>query len=71
MIFSSEAMQPKERIYFDPSNRAHVKDFAAFLKYSSWKTGCKYILEEPFLDIPTMINHKLVRYQLRRLWDEV
>lgn len=71
MLFSSEVLQPKERVYFNPANRSHITDFAAFLKHSSWKNGCKYILEEPFLDVPTMINHKLVRYHLRRIWDEV
>jgi hypothetical protein len=34
-------------------------DFAKFIKYNSWKDGCSYFLEDPYVDIPTMIRAKI------------
>lgn len=62
----SSVLKPREKIMFDPNNNDHVKDYASFLKSSNWVNGCKYILEHPFQDIPSMINHKLVRHFLAR-----
>ncbi len=37
----------------------------AFLKNANWRDGCKYLLEQPYQDIPTMINNKLIRHFLK------
>lgn len=54
-----------ERVEFDPSNKEHLKDYAHFLETSNWKNGCRYLLEQPYCDIPTMINNKLVRHWVK------
>jgi hypothetical protein len=63
-MYSESVLKPRERVHFDPSNNLHVEDYAMFLKNSNWKDGCKYLLEQPFQDIPTMINNKLIRHFL-------
>lgn len=54
----------KPRVLFDPSDKKHLLDYAQFLKYSNWKNGCQYLLEDPYMDIPTMINEKIVNHFL-------
>lgn len=54
------------RIIFDASNHKHMLDYARFVKYNNWKTGCNYLLEDPHTDIPTMIRAKIVEYRLEQ-----
>ncbi len=39
--------------------------YALFLKDRTWKKGCPFKLEFPFLDIPSMVNDKIVRWILQ------
>lgn len=55
-------VQPK--IYFDAGNKKHLIAYAKFLKSTTWEDGCKFILEFPFSDIPTMINYKITERAL-------
>lgn len=64
MLYYESVLKPRERIHFDPSNKDHVQDYANFLKNANWKEGCKYLLEQPYQDIPSMINNKLIRHFL-------
>lgn len=64
-VYRERAYVVKPRVNFDPANRKHRLDYAQFLKYNNWKNGCKYLLEEPYVDIPTMIQDKLVRHYLK------
>ncbi len=64
-MYSESVLKPRERIHFDPANSEHVEDYANFIKHSNWKSGCKYLLEQPFQDIPSMINNKLIRHFLK------
>ena len=61
----------RNMVLFDPSNDSHMEDYARFLKYSNWTKGCAYLLEDPFLDIPTMIRSKVVEYTMRYYTDRV
>lgn len=63
-MYSDSVLKPKVRIHFDANNSDHVQDYANFVKHSNWKNGCNYLLEQPFQDIPTMINFKLIRHFL-------
>lgn len=64
-MYYESVLKPRARVHFDPSNEDHVQDYANFLKHANWKEGCKYLLEQPFQDIPTMINNKLIRHFLK------
>lgn len=57
----------KERIIFDPRNSDHRLEYAYFMRYGNWKNTCKFALEEPFEDIPSMISNKIVRDSLSSL----
>jgi hypothetical protein len=62
---------PRTRVAFDPSNPAHMLDFAKFVKYNGWKDGCSYLLEDPFTDIPSMIYSKIANYTLTKYMEKV
>lgn len=56
------------KITFDPSNVEHLVDFRNFLEYNAWGgMGCKYDLEFPYLDIPSMCRDKVVSHFLKDL----
>lgn len=60
------------RIIFDPGNREHLLDYAEYLKYNNWKrTGCRFLLEDPFTDIPSMIRFKVISYFMQQYIDQV
>lgn len=50
---------------FDAENAEHRKVYNQYLKTKSW-ADCPYqfVLEEPFLDLPSCINHKLIHYYI-------
>jgi hypothetical protein len=61
----------KPRVVFNPSNPEHMLDFATFVKYNTWVGGCQYYLEDPHLDIPTMIRAKIAEKTLSRFIEKV
>lgn len=61
----------KPRVIFDAKNKKHMLDFAKFVKYNSWVDGCRYLLEDPYTDIPTMIRHKIAEYAVSKLTEKV
>ena len=63
-LYRKTVLKTPVRISFDPSNEDHLKDYALFVKTSNWKNGCKYFLEDPYQDIPSMINAKVVGHFL-------
>jgi hypothetical protein len=62
---SQRGLEP--RVRFDPSNHEHRLDYATFLKYNGWKNGCRFLLEDPYADIPSMINAKIAEATLKSL----
>jgi len=54
----------KTKIVFNPASKEHVADYRNFLSTGGWRNGCAYLLEYPYLDIPTMINRKIVDHFL-------
>jgi len=69
--YRCSVLSPKPRTLFDPSNPRHMKDFCQFVKYGNWKKGCRYLLEEPFSDIPTMIRAKIADFMISKYMDKV
>ena len=51
---------------FDAANAEHRSAYRSYLKTNSW-ADCpfQFVLEEPFLDLPSNINDKLVRYYMK------
>jgi hypothetical protein len=69
--YRKRILSVEQRIEFDPSNRKHLLDFARFVKYNKWVGGCAYFLEDPYSDIPTMIQNKIARHAVRKLIEKV
>lgn len=70
-MYRKSLIRATERVVFDPANKQHRLDYARFLKYNNWKECCHYLLEDPYMDIPTMINDKLIAYFLAPLTEKV
>lgn len=68
-MYHDSILKPRQRIHFDPANKKHVQDYANFIKHSGWKNGCQYLLEQPYQDIPSMINNKLIKHFLKPFID--
>lgn len=71
MNFRKSVLNVKPRVVFDPDNREHRLDFAEFLKYNNWRSGCYFLLEDPFHDIPTMCKAKLLDYYMTFEFNQV
>ena len=54
-------------VNFDVTNVEHRKSFHNFVKDNSWSnSNVRFILEMPFVDIPSMIRHKLLNYYMNK-----
>ena len=60
-------LQKNMLVSFDANNVEHRKYFKTFFIQHKWdKESPRFILENPFLDIPTMIKNKLMEYYLKK-----
>lgn len=59
-----KVLKPKKLVKFDPNNVEHVKAFQYFITKNNWKEGCPFELEQPYLDVPTMIKDKITRHYI-------
>ena len=58
--------QVRHRTTFDPTNKKHVAMYKEFLVTGKWgMDGCPFKLEFPFVNIPVMIDNKIVRHYLK------
>jgi|LauGreDrversion4_2_1035121.scaffolds.fasta_scaffold01498_23 hypothetical protein len=56
----------KQKVFFNPNKKEHVKHYAEFLETGAWGTdGCPFILEFPYLSVPYMCKDKLVHKMLK------
>lgn len=53
-----------EKYYFNPEDKAHRALLLKFINTSSWRPYCPFILEEPYADIVSMCQQKMLRYYL-------
>jgi hypothetical protein len=70
-VEKKSTLTPQEKVEFDPQNKDHLKDYAYFVKHRNWKNGCRYVIEEPFETLPSMINHKIAMTKLKTLLKKV
>ena len=55
----------KPRVLFDINDKKHMAIVTKYFKTNAWgKTGCPFVLEEPWLSIPDMIKDRIVRTHL-------
>jgi len=54
-------------VEFDPKDPSHRKSFERFLATSSWKhTTSRFVLEDKFADVPSMVSRKLLDFYMTR-----
>jgi hypothetical protein len=54
----------QSRVEFDPANKAHLKELRFFMANGKWQDGCPFLLEHPYLEIPTMCYQRLAEHSL-------
>lgn len=62
-----ETWNINQRHLFDPSSKDDLKKVKYFLHHNHWEENCPFYLEWPYLDIPSMIKDKMVKYTLKGL----
>jgi len=66
-----KSLQKIPMVEFDSSNKEHRLAYHNFLKYNTWsKSKFRFILEDTYIDIPTMISDRLLRHYLKREFTE-
>jgi len=56
-----------ERRRFDPSDKEDLKELSYFIKHTTWKTTCPFLLEYPHKDIVSMCQVFYTEHMLRKL----
>lgn len=46
---------------FNPTDPVDLAEYAYFLQNRSWKNGCPFIIEWPYLNVIKMIEEKFVK----------
>ena len=59
-----ETWNINQRRIFEPSNKEDLKIVRKFLQNNKW-SSCPFYLEWPYLDIPSMVKDKIVKYTLK------
>ena len=54
-----------QKVKFDVKNVKHLEEYKYFVINNSWKNGCPFELDWPFLTIPDMIKDIVVRHFLK------
>ena len=62
-----ETWNINQRHLFDPSSKDDLKLVRKFLHENKWEKNCPFYLEWPYLDIPSMLKDKIVKYTLKGL----
>jgi hypothetical protein len=58
-------MHTRPVVVFDPANPVHRKAASTYIRTGGWgKVPMKFLLENPYLDVPTMIHARLIDYYL-------
>jgi hypothetical protein len=53
----------RPHVVFEPDNVDHRSAYFTFLSTGRWANSpYRFILEEPYVDLPTCINTKMMRY---------
>jgi len=52
---------------FNPTDKTDLQEYRYFLDNSTWKNGCPFIIEWPFLNVIDMIKHKIVYQHIDKL----
>ena len=54
------------RVLFDPANKKHLAELQKFHLTGKWTNGCPFYLEEPYLDVVSMMHRKVTDHFISR-----
>jgi hypothetical protein len=58
-------------VEFDPENMVHRLCYHSFITNRTWsKSKFRFVLEDTYIDVPSMINDKLIKHYLNREFEE-
>jgi hypothetical protein len=58
-------------IEFDAKNTTHRQHFHYFMKNNKWRESApRFVLESPFVNVPVMIQQKLLEFYLNNEYKE-
>lgn len=66
-ILNAFARKFNPRRNFDPANVNDLKELKYFKEHHTWKEGCPFYLEDPFLEIPAMCMSNYTDHMLMKL----
>jgi hypothetical protein len=52
---------------FNPTSSIDLAQYKRFMETSNWESGCPFILEWPYHDVPTMIKQRIVERHLNNI----
>jgi hypothetical protein len=52
---------------FNPQRREDLQEYQNFVTQGTWKNGCPFILEWPFLNVIDMIKQKIINRHLAKI----
>lgn len=53
---------------FNPSSRKDLAVYKNFIENGSWGTsGCPFVLEFPYAELPTMVSNKIAAHAVRNI----
>jgi hypothetical protein len=52
---------------FDPDSREDLVEYKHFLEHHTWRDGCPFLVEWPYLDIIKCIEDKIVKHYIDHL----
>ena len=65
-------MNVRPVVTFDPSNAAHRRAVNTYIRTGGWgAVPMRFLLENPYLDIPTMVSARLLDYYMGREFKQV
>lgn len=53
-----------ERREFNPADKKDLSELKYFKIHGKWKQGCPFYLEDPYIEVPAMCDHKFTNYML-------
>lgn len=62
----SNFLYTSNKVFFDPTNEEHLKEYAIYLEQGRWTGSCRFQVEFPYIEIPAMINAKLAKHMLSK-----
>ena len=52
---------------FNPADKKDLLEFKHFKQKGTWKNGCPFYLEDPFVESPAMCESKFTNYMLTKM----